>query len=95
MQTKQIRAAIDQYRLFCDRYEILSVDNPKHATETSVVLRAIDNKAGDDDEAIVDVALKLMKHKTHFDNERSQRTGLSEFRTLSVPVSPRSSDYHG
>ena len=42
VQTREIREVIDQYVLFCGRFDIASLSAPEHATATSVVLKAID-----------------------------------------------------
>ena len=76
VQSPELRAAIDKYRLFCDKFEIISLDTPEHATATSVVIRAIDKRAGEDDGAIVEVVLKLMKHENQFNNEQKQHENL-------------------
>ena len=39
MQTADIRTAIEDYKLFCGRFELLSLSIPEHATATSVMTR--------------------------------------------------------
>ena len=72
VQTPEIRDAIDKFTLFCNRFEIISVSNPEHATATSVVLRATDKRPADAGTAS-DVVLKLMMYEDQFDNEIMQR----------------------
>ena len=61
-----------------------------HATATSVVIRAIDKRAGEDNGAIAEVVFKLMKYKKHFDNEQKQREKLNP--KYVVPVIHASTD---
>ena len=72
MQTREIRGVIDQFVLFCGRFDIASLTAPEHATATSVVLKAIDTFApeegdeGDDGASLAlsrDVVIKLMKKR--------------------------------
>ena len=41
IQSQEIRAAIDKFKLFCDRFEFLSLSTPEHATATSVMTRTL------------------------------------------------------
>ena len=90
VQTREIRGLIDQFVLFCGRFDIISLTAPEHATATSVVLQAIDTfapeegedgveetKGADDDAPALSrsVVIKLMKEKEVSDREIAQREG--------------------
>ena len=90
VQTREIRGLIDQFVLFCGRFDIISLTAPEHATATSVVLQAIDTfapeegedgveetKGADDDAPALSrsVVIKLMKEKEVSDREIAQRKG--------------------
>ena len=86
MQTREIRGVIDQFVLFCGRFDIASLTAPEHATATSVVLKAIDTFApeegdeGDDGTSLAlsrDVMIKLIAKKETSDREREQREGTN------------------
>ena len=72
VQTYEIRNAIDDFTLFCGRFDILSTSTPEHATPTSVVLRAVDRDAAKHGMS-PDVAIKLMMHEAQFMREIEQR----------------------
>ena len=73
VQTQELRELIDNYRFFCGQFEMSALDTPEHATATSVVIRAIDKRAGEDDGTIAEVVLKLMKHENQFNNEQQHK----------------------
>ena len=90
VQTREIRDVIDQFVLFCGRFDIISLTAPEHATATSVVLQAIDTFAPEEGEDGVEetkgaddaapalsrsVVIKLMKEKEVSDREIAQRKG--------------------
>ena len=57
-QTTEIRETIDKALLFCNRFEITSVEFPSHATFTSVVLSGTDKRAAEHSTAS-EVVLKV------------------------------------
>ena len=75
LQNADIRNAIKEFTHFCDRFQIISVNAPEHATPTSVVLRATDRSA-DDAASSPEVAIKLMMNEDQFIREREEREGL-------------------
>lgn len=54
---KHTRAIITEYLLFCGRYELFTSESPLHATDTSIVIRAVDYKAAEDYGAVFDSLL--------------------------------------
>ena len=96
MQTREIRSVIDQFVLFCGRFDIASLTAPEHATATSVVLKAIDTFApeegdeGDDGASLAlsrDVVIKLMKKRETSDRERDQREGTNPKHVVTIVCS--------
>ena len=91
IQTREIREVIDQFVLFCGRFDIASLSAPEHATATSVVLQGIDTFVVEEGEDGVEetkgaddiirpslsrnVVIKLMKDREVAQREIKQRQG--------------------
>ena len=91
IQTREIREVIDQFVLFCGRFDIASLSAPEHATATSVVLQGIDTFAVEEGEEGMEetkgaddvvrpllsrnVVIKLMKDREVAQREIEQRQG--------------------
>ena len=91
IQTREIREVIDQFVLFCGRFDIASLSAPEHATATSVVLQGIDTFVVEEGEDGVEetkgaddvirpslsrnVVIKLMKDREVAQREIEQRQG--------------------
>ena len=73
IQTPENRTTINDFVLFCRRFDVASLSTPEHATATSVILRATDTHFYEEDEGGEESRLTLSRvSDNHVDEEGSE-----------------------